>query len=198
LFGKKLAKSGSKYNSVDIINIIVKLMLGDFITDWTSTNVAVDPRTVETFSDAVSTEATPFLQGEVSDADEYNLPLQGFLHSNNLFGELTYITRPHTEEELSEYFVTSAKTDTNFKTALSYFEEFFRTDDEFLTAVLNGMQVRLDRKYTVKDMLRTNLISSSPYLVDYLRTLNPASVQYSNLLAQIITNEMVTGESFRS
>lgn len=194
LFGKKLEKSGSKYNSIDMINVIVKLITGSLSPNWNSTDVGIDPRTVSNIQGAYNAEFLPFLQNTIDNADEYNVPIQTYIYTNNVFGDIVYLDRSLTESQLSEYFITEAKTDESFKTSLTYFESFMRTDDEFLTAVINGMQVRLDRKYVARDILQSNLVSSNTFLGEYLETLDPSSDKYRDVYAQIHSNNMITGQ----
>lgn len=198
LFGKKLGKDGTKYHSVDMVNIMVKLMMGSLSPNWNSTTVNVDSRLVTGFTGALTTESIAFAQSTVSEADEFNVPIQSYIQNNSVFEEYQYINRDYTDEELSSHFLTNVRTDENFKVALSYFEDFLRTDNEFLTAVINGMQLRMDRKFVAKDMLRNNLISSSTLLKSYLDTLTPGTEQYNSVYRQLITNGMVTGQSYIS
>ncbi len=196
LFGCKVTKDGNKYNSVDIVNVIVKLISGELSPNWNSVDVNLEHRNIETITDAYDNMSTVFAQAITSTADEYNVPIQSYIHENDMFDELRYINRTLTDEELTNHFITTIKDDTTFKNLLLTFDSFIRGDDAFLNNLLYGMQFRMDRKLVKVDLYRDNLLSTTEMLVNYLNLLPKGSPTYNKVYSQIHANEMISGTKF--
>lgn len=196
LFGKRLTVSGNRYNSIDMINVIVKLILGELTPVWTSNPPGIDARVATTVSDVVTAQSMALFQGEVSDADVYNVPIQSYLVENDLFETPVDINRDITDDELRTAFNLQMLEDTAFGTVLEHFQSFLRTDTEFQAAVISGVQVRLDRKNLMIDQTIRALTDSTSYLTAYLTTLIPGSPEYIAVEQQILANYIVLGYTF--
>jgi len=196
LFGQKVNKDGYKYNSIDIVNIMFKLIIGSLTPDWNSTEVNLEQEIIENINGAINNMSVIFAQSIISDADEYNIPIQVHLRDTNLFDILKYINRPYSDSELDEYFKENIETDTAFDDALEIFSESFRTNKNFVTDLISGMQLREDRKVIKTDLYHINLVNSSKLLANYLKTLDSGSDEYKSVYKQLYINGMITNKEY--
>ncbi len=190
LFGRKIYKDSNKYNSIDIVNIISNLILGENIKPNWDINENEEIRIVNSEKKIYSIIANIFAQNIVENSDEYNTPIQTYLKNNLLFDNYKLVERQISKKELDDHFEEKVLTDGSLKNIFNEIEKEIRNDKEFYNAIINGMQLRIDRKYLATDLYKNLIIKNNEILEELSKKIDINDEENKKLKKQLEINKL--------